>query len=134
MKSAIPFEKIDNYVRERFRCSFMSDTKWKKLFNALGDVSTSGFTIRYKLIHGNQLGELSLDQADDQFFAEQIHYKEVEWIKFPSEHEEMVEVNNRKAGKRLNQQDLSEKRAVANSLGEFESEDLVGSLRIYAYR
>ena len=134
MQTTIPFEKIDEHVRERYQCSFMSNRKWKKLLNRVGDLCSSGFALRCRLIHGNEVVELLLDEVDDQFFAEPIHYKEVEWIEFPDEFEDWVDPNNRKAGREAKPQDLIKIRDAIRSLGQFEIDDLGRSVRVYGYR
>ena len=134
MQTHIPFEKIDEHVRERYRCSFMSNTKWRKLLNTIGDLFPAGFALRFRLIHGNEVRELLLDEADDQFFAEPTHYKEVEWVEFPDEFEDWIDPNNRKAGSEAKPQDLAKIRDAIQSLGEFETDDLGRSVRVYGYR
>lgn len=134
MQSPIPFEKIDEYVREHYKCSFMSNAKWKKLLNTVGAACPSGYWVRYRLIHGDDVRELSFDEADDQFFAEPVHYKEVEWIEFPNECEDWIDPNNRKAEITMKPQNLARIREAIESLGEFETEDFRGSFRVYGYR
>jgi len=134
MQMAIPFEKIDEHVRERYQCSFMSNTKWKKLLNSVSDCFPSGFALRYRLIHGSEVNELFLDEADDQFFAEPTHYKEVEWIEFPDEYEDWIDLNNQKAGRGAKLQDLQKIRDAIQSLGQFETDDVGSSVRVYGYR
>lgn len=134
MKTNIPFEKIDEYLRETYQCSFMSNAKWKKLLDAVGELSSSACAARYKLIHGEESYWLRFYEADDQFFAEPTHYKEVEWIEFPNAYEDWVNPNNRKAGVCEFPQDVPRIAEVIASLGEFESEKLENSIRIYAYR
>jgi len=55
MQTNIPFDKIDEQVRERYQYSFMSNTKWRKLLNTIGDLFPSGFALRFRLIHGNEV-------------------------------------------------------------------------------
>ena len=134
MQTTIPFEQIDEYVRKRYKGSFMSNAKWKKLLNTVGDIYPSGFAVRYRLIHGDELGELSLDQADDQFFAEPIYYKEVEWIEFPDEYKDWINPNNRQVGMTTRPQELGPILEAIKALGEFEIEDFGRSVRVYGYR
>lgn len=134
MQATIPFEKIDEHVRKRYKYSFMSNAKWKKLLNALGDAFPCGCVARYKLIYGDEPGELRFDQADEQFFAEPTLYKEVEWIEFPDEYEDWINPDNRKAGRTRKSQDLHRVASIIKSVGAFETEEHDGSLRIYGYR
>ena len=58
---------------------------------------------------------------DDQFFAEPIHYKEVEWIEIAEEYEDWLNENNRKAGKVTRNQNLRQIAEIIESIGEPKS-------------
>lgn len=130
MSSSIPYDKLDDYIRNHFKCSYMSDSKWKRLINRLGD----GFAISYKLINDEKRYTFSLDQADDQFFVEPILYKEIEWIEFPHEYEDYLNPDNKKAGKVTLKQDLSRINGIMKSIGTYECEYTDHKIRIYGYR
>jgi len=130
----IPYEKIDTHVREYYKGSFMSHTKWKKLLHVMVDNYPAGFALHYRLIHGDSIHEALLNDVDDQFFIEPILYKEVEWIEFPDRFEDWRDPNNRKAGKITKKQNLTQIRNIIHTLGELESENLESSIRVYGYK
>ena len=120
MREEVPFEEIDEYVRQHFRCSLMSDSKWKKLLNVIGDACESGFPVRYKLIHGESVSDRRFYEADEQFFIEPVFYKEVEWIEIYEEAKNSV--------------GLTRIRNIIEQLGEFETEVSGGAVRVYGYK
>ena len=134
MNLNVPFEKLDDYIRTHFKCSYMSNSKWKKLINQLGEEFPDGFVVVYKLIHGDELLTRCFQEADEQFFIEPILYKEVEWIEFPDVYQDWINPDNKKAGKATRTQDLSRINEIVNSSGTYECKHSDQSIRIYGYR
>ena len=119
---------------ERFDASYMSNTKWEKLWETLTD-EMDEVHFFYKLVYDDKVTQSVLDCPDfPPFFIEPIIYKEVEWIAFPATYIDFVSHNNLKAGKKEYHQDIDRIEQVIHSLGQFLLERSDGSLKLYAYR
>lgn len=116
----------------------MSNTKWKTLINGIAALYPDGVVYTYKTIYTAEEDHIPSYNhchcADDQFFAEPLLYKEVEWIEFPSEYECLVNANNRKAGLEIRYQAINPIRLNIHTFGCFDLEDFGYAIRIYAYR
>ena len=112
----------------------MSDTKWNKLIETLTD-ELDHIYVNYKLIHSDEINRYMFITPDfSPFFIEPIFYKEIEWIEFPTEYEDWINENNRKAGKRLYQQNLKHISKQILNIGKFELETNNDSIRLYGYK
>ena len=134
MTTNIPYEGIDEYVRSHYSSSLMSDTKWIKLLSTIGDAFEEEVHSIYKTIHSEEVHKYSFYSADEQFFAEPLTYKEVEWIEFPTEYNDYLNSNNRKSGLAVYSQDVGIMLTLVNSIGFFDTVMKDKSLRVYAYR
>ena len=119
---------------KKFDASYMNNTKWKKLWealtNELGEVH-----FFYKLVYGEKITQSVLDSPDfAPYFIEPIIYKEVEWVVFPATYKDFVSQDNLKAGKKDYHQDIERMEQIILSLGQFLLERSEGSLKLYAYR
>lgn len=112
----------------------MSNSKWEKLIDNITELQGEVF-VNYKLIYSSEVYSSSFISSDYKpFFIEPTVYREVEWIEFPSVYEDYINRNNRKAGKKLYQQNIDAILQVLNSIGQFEIEFSKIGLKIYAYR
>lgn len=125
---------IDKKIQEKFTSSFMSDSKWNKLIEALTDELDEIF-VNYKLIHDNNVRFTSFVTPDFKpFFIEPTFYKEVEWIEFPKIFN--IEQNKRTTRKFIKEkmQDIDSIERIINSIGKFMIEREENSIKLYAYR
>jgi hypothetical protein len=127
------YKNLDKFVAEKFSASYMSNAKWLKLIEALTH-ELDQIHFRYKLIYSDVIKRLTLDMAEDApFIIEPIHYKEVEWIEFPTEYEDYKNPNNLKAGKRIYNQDLKTIEAILTKVGTFKLELSPEHIKLFAY-
>lgn len=124
----------EKVVSEKFSASYMNNTKWNKLMEALTD-GLDHVYLKYKLIYSEKVKGCLFDMADyKSFFLEPILYKEIEWIEIPISFEDWVNENNRKAGKRFYTQNLEKAIIEIHRIGEFELDLDEESIRIYGYK
>ena len=134
MFKAFTESQLDQIIRDRFSRSLMSNSKWDKLLGNLTDAFPDGVRVRYKLIYLNDTLATHIVAPDFKpWFGEPTLYKEVEWIEFPSEYEDLADPNNRKAGMATFRQDTASIADKIKRIGIFETEKLPNSVRLYAY-
>lgn len=126
--------QLDQIIQDRFNASFMSDSKWDRLLEKLTDAFPDGVRVRFKLIHSDAIGELHFLYPDHKpWFGEPTLYKEVEWIEFPSEYEDLANPNNRKQGTTTYYQDIVSIAKEIGNIGLFQTEMSENRLRLFAY-
>lgn len=143
---------VDDRALERmlsgFDASFMSDSKWVRLLNALTAGPDLVLECFAKLvwdekprsfdIPGASYGFDYYDHAVEALISGPSSgwhkYKEIEWIEFPLMAAVPVDIDNRKLGTRQVEQDLVAIRSRITSVGRFELRDESSGLRLYAYR
>ena len=133
-KSHIEARNPEKTIEEKYSASYMNNTKWNKLIEKLTD-EIAQIYVNYKLIYSDEVNGFMFITPDfEPFFIEPILYKEIEWIEFPTEYEDWVNENNRKAGKITYQQDLHKLNEEINKIGKFELETYEDSIRLYGYK
>jgi len=101
-------QNVDQLIKERFSSAFINNTKWVKMINTL-TYKLDDLYLNYKLIYDDVVKGSLFDIADTEpYFIEPIVYKEVEWIEFPNEYEDLVNENNCKAGRKMIKQDIKD--------------------------
>lgn len=143
---------VDDRALERvlsaFDASFMSDSKWVRLLNALTAVPDLVLECFAKLVWEEELRSFQIraasygfgyyDHAVEALIAGPSsgwhRYKEIEWIEFPLMAAVAADIDNRKRGTRQIEQDLAAIRTRITSVGHFELRDEYSCLRLYAYR
>ncbi|WP_196888363.1 DUF6678 family protein [Aureivirga sp. CE67] len=127
-------KKVDKIIREKYSASFLNNTKWYKLIDAL-TLKFDEIYIQYKLIYNEEVeGYLFSDVDCPPYFLEPIEYKEVEWIEFPKEYEDWRNLDNLKAGKKQFSQNIEDIKSEIEKIGQFVLEDYENKIRLYAYR
>lgn len=127
-------QNLERIISEKFKASFMSDTKWEKLIDHTSEVFNKVF-VNYKLIYSEEIYSTSFYSSDFKpFFIEPTTYKEVEWIEFPAQYKDYVNRNNRKAGEKTYQQDIKLLAKEIAKLGQFETEISNTGIKVYGYR
>jgi hypothetical protein len=127
-------QNAEQLIQDRFTASFMSNTKWVKLINILTYKLDKVF-LNYKLIYDEVIEGSLFNMADTEpYFIEPILYKEVEWIEFPNEYEDWINLNNLKAGKHKVKQNIDEIKSALDKQGIFDLELYDGKIRLFGYK
>jgi len=127
-------KNVDQLIKERFTSSFMNNTKWVKMINTL-TYKLDKLYLNYKLIYDDVIEGSLFDMADaEPYFVEPIVYKEIEWIEFPNEYEGWVNENNRKAGRKIINQDIEKIKLELEKLGQYDLEFYDNKIRLYGYK
>ncbi len=100
--------QLERVISERFSVSLMSDSKWERLIERLTDTFADGLHLNYKLLHTESVYRTTFFASDlKPFFVEPTVYREVEWIEVSHRYEGYVNRKNRKARRRIHDQDVS---------------------------
>ncbi len=127
--------ELDRLISTRFTVSLMNDSKWERLVERLTDIFTGGIHVSYKLIHSDVVHQTTLATSDFKpFFLEPTLYREIEWLEFPHRYEDFVDRDNKKAGTRICEQNVSAIQCEIHQIGKFELEDVATGLRLHAYK
>ncbi len=123
----------DELVRKKYSGSYMNNTKWYKLIEAL-TIEFGEVFVNFKLIYDDVIEGYLFDSVDvDPYFLEPIKYNEVEWISFPNEYEFWINQNNQKAGKKTYKQNIKAIKSKIDGIGIFRVDVFENRLRLYAY-
>lgn len=124
-------EKTEKIVNS-FASSFMNDAKWVKLLEALSSTENLVRHSKVKLVWDDELRDIGIDDDisyDFDFYDHAMEamisgyprgwysYKEIEWIEFPSD-----------------DQDVEEIEKAIKKVGKFQLETINGNLRLYGYK
>ncbi len=127
-------KNIQNIVQKNNFSSFMSDSKWRKLFENLVEEFDTVF-IRYKLLGSEKIMETEYDVVDyNPFFIEPILYQEIEWVEFPKE---VLIIKNKRISRQeifKYEQDIIKIENFIAHIGKFATEKYNGTLRLYGYK
>lgn len=127
--------QLERLITERFSVALMNDSKWDRLLGRLTAMFQGGVHIAYKLIHSDTIHQTALVSPDIKpFFMEPTLYREIEWIEFLNQYEDYAEQNNRKAGTRVFNQDITAIEAEIQRSGTFQLEHVPTGLRLHAYK
>ncbi len=137
---------LDKLTRRATTSSYMNDTKWRRLLDALTAVDGLVLCCKAKLLWSDSVERFWVGDRND-YYADSVeamitgpsdagfhYYREIEWIEFPPEAEELIDPNNEKSGTKMIPQDLDRIRRVIDATGKFELDTVDGGLRLYAYR
>ncbi len=132
----ITSEKIQKIVLEKYRGSFMNNSKWVKLIRKIVENFDVIKKCTVKLIYDDEIRLLNItgdEQYDLDFYSNSMEgmltnpivpgwtvYKEIEWISFPYDAEVA--------------QDIFKIKEQIRMLGEFNDELTDNYYRIYAYK
>ncbi len=138
--------RIDRAI-SKFNSSYMSNTKWKKLFLSFCscDIPVKEFALKYVGDKTIRKGSGFLFEVDykvnfsdagfkDPGIGGPVMFKEIEWIEFVDNLEFRRHHDNPKLAYRQEVQTLDPIENLLTSLGEFEYHRDQSSLRLYAYK
>ncbi len=128
--------KINKIVSEKFNSSFMSNSKWKKLFSALDLDDLVLKKVRLKCVDARDSYETYMPKKEDLeevWVAEganhyKYFYKEIEWIELIY----TVKPSNMPA--QYYNQSIDEAENIIRTIGQFVIERTEDGLRIYGYK
>ena len=132
-------EWVDKEVARCFRASFMSNTKWRKLFLGLDRQLPEGFLVTWKFVGAEGDGALhglpsekciGPAYLNSYFWFGPCWYKEIEWIGFPRV-AKPEGANGIVA--RYREQDLEQVSSVLNDLGQYQLDEVEDGLRLVAH-
>ncbi len=123
--------RANKIIASRFKTTFMNDTKWLRLLDALTAIDGLVLDCRVKLVWDDEIRHMCIDamQRDIDYYAHSMEamisgaprgwydYKEIEWIEFPA-----------------GLQDVEAIRSVIETAGRFAVEHTDATLRLYAYQ
>jgi hypothetical protein len=140
IRSVIALPKmIDNDIL-KYSKSYMSNTKWRKLFSLVNSESMTITACKWKLVNEKepqngwlpdyrQLGEDYV--GDCGALNGPFEFKAIEWVLLPSEYSYKP---NDKAPTKYRYQNIEELRQKIESAGKFEYEVLSEGIKIFGYR
>ncbi|KZN45844.1 DUF6678 family protein, partial [Pseudoalteromonas luteoviolacea] len=115
------WDRLDSVISRKYSASYMSNTKWVKLFKAACPFYPEIQKMDYKLVYSDGIKSTGIEEyeehIDDKWFIEPAIYKEIEWIEFPFE-------GNTK---------LVEFSEVLSRIGQFKMHNTSTGLRIIGY-
>jgi hypothetical protein len=113
-------DRLDRVIARSFSASFMSNSKWRRLFLAMAGSSPSISHLRWKFVGRDEAVTGTAPDADclgDSYITRTsfsaFPYKEIEWIEVPG---------------------LVELPATVAAVGEFETIAFPSGVRLYGYR
>lgn len=129
-------EKIDKLIRDDYTCSYMSNSKWIKLFKALDTDEITLNHVSLKKISNldsfftymPKSEDLDLKWVTEGYNECKYFYKEIEWVEFvacykpsdiPAEYE---------------YQSIDLVRNVISSIGLFQVEESLNGLKVFGYK
>ena len=124
---------LDRLIKQKFSASFMNNTKWRKLIEAL-TYEYEDLYVFYKLVPEDKIRNAYLYDDYYNWFLEPITFKEVEWISFPYEYEI---TQNKRVSRRIIKkytQDIDLIENSINKVGQFMIDKTPTNLTLYAYR
>jgi hypothetical protein len=93
----IHFDKVSRSARRDFSVALMSDTKWRKLFNAVIDAHAGSFKMTVKFIDAVEPQQLAFPPnfqfhpaAMDTIEFGPVEYRAIEWLEFPIDLEPLL--------------------------------------------
>jgi len=121
------------------RASFMSNSKWFKLFN---EIEKAGIKIRssyVKFLAQERLYEFNFTGFEERGFRDvgvlgPFQYKEIEWISVSEEVETSRLNRTEKLQSIFHHQPISEIETLMSSIGIFEYERTETELKIFGYK
>lgn len=127
---------IDKIVSNNFSSSFMSNTKWKKLFSALDVENILLKRVLLKRVNDHEAYETYMPKKEDLegvWVSEgkneyNYFYKEIEWIEL------ICTVKPSNMPIQYFDQSIDEAEIIIRNLGQFEIERTRNGLRIYGYK
>ncbi len=131
MKTRLEYrrEKTDKIISDKFSCTYMNNTKWVKLLDALIENHQLISQILLKLVWDENIRILYIDETtskDFDYYPKAMEglisgapigwydYKEIEWVEFS----EMA----------------LELESLLNTIGKFEYEILQDKLKLFCYK
>ncbi|QHT70281.1 hypothetical protein GXP67_28335 [Rhodocytophaga rosea] len=140
-KQALPNEKIDKLIKDKYNASFMNNAKWVKLIQLLVTNYSLLKSCQVKLIYDDKIRHMIItgnEAYNFDFYSTSMEsmvaypmvpgwtlYKEIEWINFP-----VICDGN----KEIMKQYIAALRQSVNGLGKFNEEVTDEYYRIYAYK
>jgi len=132
-------ERLKKLIKRDFDCSFMSNSKWRKLFRALAPLKLEQaywkfvdckdeFRDRFveeKYLMERFIGDCCLSRGEP--FA----YRRIQWVEIPTigtnyQYEKIPQMNFK--------QDIEAVESILESIGEFETEITERGIRIYGHK
>ena len=127
-------KELDKYINETFTSKYMNDAKWLDLFDTLSE-NLDEFYVEYKLVNSNDINSSSFIVSDmPPFFIEPIIYKEVEWIRFPSQYTQTINRRESRKYEKVFSQDIKQIEELIKSVGKFELDLGNTEIKLYAYK
>ena len=139
-------ERVERIIRKSFTSSYMSNTKWEKLFKALDVAQMSLDIVLLKRVDRNIPYRTSMPKTRDLegiWVSEgkndcKYFYKEIEWMEFLYSNKPVITSfyrNERIYKEPVGCNQTIELAAlIIESLGDYESEITQTGLRIYGYK
>ncbi len=128
-------EKVDTLIKDNYKVSLMSNTKWDKAMEAITDLYEDGVAINYKLVYSDEILSSYIWSPDTKpFFKEPLLYKELEWIEIPSEYIGPVSRDNLKAGEKIHEKKVASVSEKLAKVGSFDIKIDATGVRIYGYK
>lgn len=130
--------RLDRLIARSFSASFMSNSKWRRLFSALSAPELEISQLVWKFV-GRQLA-IRGAAPDAECLGETIirdtsfspfPYKEIEWIEIPRSH---IRPGDEQLPFKHRTQDPEKAECMLAALGHFEMVRLPEGLRVYGYR
>ncbi|MFO0805444.1 MAG: DUF6678 family protein [Gemmataceae bacterium] len=114
--------RIDSIIRTKFATSCMSNSKWRRAFDALDAIRGSAIGCRWKFVDSDRIQESNLpseNSVEDEGFIEDMYgiilLKHVEWFEVSTTEPEAAET------------------ALAER-GQFAVERVADGIRLFGYR
>lgn len=132
-------EKLDRIINHKFTSSFMSNSKWRKLFIALDRPELNTIEVIWKFIdaeneeRGNipKSRDLLEEYVGDFSLIGPFAYKHIEWVEIPYK---TLPRGFEKIPFAHRAQDVSGALAVLKETGQFEIAETDRGLRIYGFK
>jgi hypothetical protein len=131
-------EQLKKLIKRKYSVSFMSNSKWRKVFTALDPLGIK--QAYWKLVDANEeIRDIFLSKdilmekfiGDSILFCGPIAYRRIEWIEIPSKGIqpgwEHIPIMNF-------QQDINQVKTILMNLGHFEIEETERGIRIYGHK
>ena len=131
-------KELERKINERFTTKLLSNSKWKKLIDAIVGNISSFKRIEFKKVVDERIGILNIDESTEYGFdywnngfeghnslGGWLLFKEIEYLRFPAR----FNVNTP-----ILEQDLFEIKKLINSIGAFELIDDDDSLSLLCYK
>ena len=140
---------LDRLIDSGFVSSSMNDAKWVRLLDALTENEDLILECHAKLVWDQELRHFAIDGITHYQFDYWEHavealisgtprgwyaYKEIEWIDFPAHSVQHFNPSKVNASTREVNQDLDAIARTINQAGQFDVEQNINNLRLYAYR